>query len=216
MTLVPKPAFDWKLYLSILLGAAVGVFAFLIAAVLVLGDPAGDWFISAHAVLVGEKQRDLSLDDQARLYHYMIEGVIVPTDGLISQIANFYGSIIQVLIGLFFVFGLVSFFVLRWHSKQFLDEAVGNAVETALKNHTNSINFDNMITLKVQNVASTEIEGLEQSISAVGDFDDRLSVVEDFISNSDHSEESLPEIAEANPIAKTVTKRRPPRKTKES
>lgn len=193
----PNRTFDWKFYLSILLGAAIGVFAFLVAIVVFIGDPAGDWFMSAHAVLVTEKLKDLSLDDQGRLYHYMTEGIVIPTDGLISQIANFYGNIIQVLIGLFFVFGFVSFLVLKWHSKQFMEEAVGNAVELALRGHTNSISFDNMITLKVQNVASTEIEGLEQSIAAIGDFEDRLSIVEEFISSEDHSEKSLAEASKS-------------------
>lgn len=182
---------DWKFYFCVCGGTAAGVFLFLVGAVLFVGDPLGDWFMSAHAILVGEKQKELSVAGKAMLYYLSSSGVVISTDELMSQITTFYGNLIQTLVEIFFVFGFISFFILRWQSRQIMEDAVAAAVQSGLSNYTGSLHFDGVVTAKVQNVASTELEDLEGRISVIGVLDERVSVLEESISSSDDADKTL-------------------------
>lgn len=182
---------DWKTYFSLTLGAAAGVVIFLALVTFLVGDPLSDWFSSAHGVFVAEKEKELSFEQKLQLYELVRSGVIVTADGLLSHITSLYGNIIQALIGLFVIFGVLSFFGLRWHSKQLMEEAVTNSVANTVSNYTSSLVFDGLLTVKVQHIASTEIEDLETRISVVGELDERVSILEGLISNQDDSDQAM-------------------------
>lgn len=182
---------DWKAYCSLAIGAALGVVIFLGLVGFIVGDPLSDWFVSAHAVFVGEKEKELSFEQKLQLYELVRSGVVVSADGLLSHITALYGNIIQALIGLFVIFGFLSFFGLRWHSRQFLEDAVGTSVASTVGTYTGSLAFDGLLTTKIQHIASTEIEDLEGRISVVGELDERVSVLEDIISTRDKGDQTM-------------------------
>ncbi|TBZ09429.1 hypothetical protein [Rhizobium leguminosarum] len=106
------------------LGGLVGAFLFLVFASYFFGHPFGDWFMSAHGIFSADKQKDLSEQDNIEIYRLLSRGLIVSSDGIISNITNLYGNMIQVLIGLLAAATVLGFFAVRWQSVQSAQEYV--------------------------------------------------------------------------------------------
>ncbi len=207
---------SWLFLPACIVGSAIGTFLFFLAGTLFLGDPAGDWFMSAHAVFVSEKAKDLTFEQEFQLQNFVRNGIVITTDGLLSQITDFYGSIIQTLIGMFFVFGLISFFLLRWHSKREIENTISIAVEDAFGKYTKTIDYDNLLNIKIQSLLSVELENLDERITIVGLLDERVSGLEDFISKKDTVDSSSADNQNENDkktAAATAKSIKPERKT---
>ncbi len=130
-----------KNFWALFTGAFLGTLAFLFLATFFLGSPFEDWFNSAHAVVSEPQKIELSEQEKVLLWRMLNNGSLVSTDSIISNVTNFYGILIQALIGIIAVFGVLSFFAIRWQSEIKTEEFVSDRVEKRFA----SVEFNNKI-----------------------------------------------------------------------
>lgn len=136
-----------KSVLASFLGGLVGAFMFLVAATFFLGDPFGDWFLSAHGMLGADELKELNSEDRVEIYKLLNRGLVVTTDGVLSSMADLYGNMIQVLIGGFAVVTALGFFAVRWQSVQ----AAQDFMDEKSKAHFSSPEFQSTVRTNVVN-----------------------------------------------------------------
>lgn len=140
-----------KVFWALFLGGFVGTIVFLIVATLLIGDPFGDWFLSAHGILVADKQKEITEADNLAIYRLLSRGLIISSDSIISNMTDLYGNMIQVLIGVLAVATIFAFFAVRWQSIQAAEEFVDHKT----KDHFASTEFRSMVKTAVEQYVDT-------------------------------------------------------------
>ena len=80
--------------------------------------------MSAHGIFSADKQKELTEQDNIEIYRLLSRGLIVSSDGIISNLTDLYGNMIQVLIGMLAAATVLAFFAVRWQSVQSAQEYV--------------------------------------------------------------------------------------------
>ncbi|MDR6190357.1 H2-forming N5,N10-methylenetetrahydromethanopterin dehydrogenase-like enzyme [Agrobacterium pusense] len=190
-----------KNLIAMFLGGLVGMVAFLVFSTYWLGHPFGDWFMSAHGAIGAKELAEASIADRVELYKLLSRGLIVTTDGVLSQMADLYGNLIQVLIGAFAVITVFGFFGVRWQSIQAAEDYVDKRCEayfhsdefrglvrTEVEDHVDSLYGETN-----QNIFRSDNSALWQEIL---DLQNGLRILEQAISRTASSEEVADEDAE--------------------
>ncbi len=175
--------------------------AFLVFCTYWLGHPFGDWFMSAHGALGAKELAEASIADRVELYKLLSRGLIVTTDGVLSQMADLYGNLIQVLIGAFAVITVFGFFGVRWQSIQAAEDYVDNRCEayfssdefTGLVRSMVEDRVDSLYGEANQNIFRSDNSALWQEIY---DLQNGLRILEQAISQAASSEEIADEDTE--------------------
>lgn len=177
------------------LGGLFGVGLFLIAATYFFGDPFGDWFTSAHAILSAEKQAELTEADNINLYNLLSRGLVISSDGIIENITSLYGNMIQTLIGMLGVATVFAFLAVRWTSVQ----ATQEFVEQKANSYFGSGEFKALVATKTSDAldlmepdmmdsdpAQNQIKAMSLTIE---ELTDRIEKLEGFIRSTASAEE---------------------------
>ena len=146
------------------LGACAGALAFFVLVAFFLGKPFQDVVLSAHGVLVANKGASLSPAESALVIDMLQKGSLISSNDLLSNMTSFYSTMIQTLIATFFVFGLLSFFVVQAHSRRHVEEVAEELVEVATKHHFGSAAFERHIRENVDSALSIEIESIDERL----------------------------------------------------
>jgi len=163
-------------------GACVGTLAFFVLVSFFLGKPFQDAVLSAHGVLIAHKGVALTPAQSALVADMLQKGELLSSSDLLGNMTSFYSTMIQTLIATFFVFGVLSFFVVQAHSRRHVEEVAEQLVEVAAKHHFGSADFEKHIQDNVDSAVSIELESfegriepLEQMRETVNELDQRVS-----------------------------------------
>jgi hypothetical protein len=162
-------------FLATFLGAIVGTILFLTFATYFAGSPFGDWFTSAHGLLVSEKRQSLTEQQNIEIYRMLSQGIIVSTDGVLDKVTSMYGNVIQVLVGALALATLFSFISARWLSTQ----AAQEFVETKFEKYLESSDFQGTLTDKVFDYL--DLHGTPEAFTPGndGDIDEQKGLIEE-------------------------------------
>ncbi|CAN7203383.1 hypothetical protein LJR030_000535 [Rhizobium sp. LjRoot30] len=187
---------DLKNMAACFLGGFFGSFLFLIFAVYFFGDPFHDWFSSAYGIFSADKQQQLTTLDRVKIYDLLTRGLIVPSDGIISNLTDLYGNMIQALIGVLALATVLAAFAVRWQSIQSAQEFVDQKADA----HFASEEFKGRIRTAVQDYVDTldpntnpqvaSASGSWVVLQEIANLRDRLSTIERNLRRSASPEEA--------------------------
>ena len=200
-----------KIFAGAVVGSFCAVVCFLIVATFFVGDPFGDWFLSAHAIFSAEKQAELTEADNLNIYKLLSRGLVISSDGIIESITSLYGNMIQTLIGMLAMVTLLAFFAVRWTSVQ----ATHDFVEQKANSYFASGDFETLVrnkTADAVDLVGVDWNGpesvrseIDAMASTIAELNEKVQKMEEFISANASAEE--PEDTPPPPI-----KRRPARR----
>lgn len=154
-------------YTSLLLGATIGTFAFLVLSSIFVAKPIKDTILSAHGILVANKPTQLTADQTGLIVDLLQKGALISSSDLLSNMTSFYSTVIQLLIAIFFVFGTLSFFAMRAHSRIQIEEVANDLVSKAALNHFGSVAFEKEIRERIDSALQIAMEDLDSRIQPV-------------------------------------------------
>jgi hypothetical protein len=163
----------WK-FLAIFLGTVVGTCLFLTVVIFVTGDPLRDWLSSSLGIFFPNQGLNVDLPTREVVTAMIERGVVVTPDGLIGSIANLYGNMIQVLVGVFAAFAILSFFAIRWQSIQQAEAFVESKVEKSLS----SADFKRQIDESTLKTFDTYSVSIQESLENYSNIEQRLIALE--------------------------------------
>ena len=166
-------------FLAAVLGWAIGSIVFLTLVVFVFGNPLRDWLGSTLGIFVERIPPDLEPQIWDAAAELLRRGIIIPPDALIASITNFYGTLIQVLLGVFAVFGVLSFFAIRWQSTQQAETFAEQKIDKLFE----SREFSRRLTDEASKVFDLQSESIEEMISSLSTIDARIIALEEEISS---------------------------------
>lgn len=189
----------------LIVGSALGTFAFYLLSLYVLGDDFVETMLKAHGVLINAPQEAaFTQKDQEALNNLIRNGHILTQDQLISIISQFYSDIINQLLMVIAALGVLGFLYVKGISKH---EAQTIASEEA-KQYTSTKWFKQEIIDGVLTEASKEIDtmrsdledligdvpgefvdSVETKIAEIEEIKQKISTIEEKISKIDNSEE---------------------------
>ncbi len=105
-------------FAALFLGAAFGVAAIYAIAALYLGSPISDALKSAHGILVNEHPMPVTPDEYHLIADMIAQGKIIPANGHVSDVADYYRGVIEILVMVIALLGVLAFIVVRATSKQ--------------------------------------------------------------------------------------------------
>lgn len=155
-------------FAAVMCGASLAVAAAIFLAVVVFKTPLHDATTSAVGIFTSDTMDRLDDGDIAHLQNLIRRKHVVSSDQLITQISGFYSAVIQLLIGTFFVFGLLSFFVIRAHSMRQMEEQVEQRTEKHLGTYFESVKFHQQISDAVDTALQIHLEDLQDQVSELG------------------------------------------------
>lgn len=153
--------------LSVIVGAGLGTFAFLVLGVILTGKPIQQELLSAHGILVTSKPTELTAQQSAVIADLLQKGALISSSDLLSNVSSFYSTTIQVLIAMFFVFGVLSFFAVQANARRQIEEIADASVTKAAISHFASTTFDRQINQKIDSSMQVELEGIDKRFSDV-------------------------------------------------
>ncbi len=183
-----------KNLISAFLGGLFGTVAFLVFCTYWIGQPFGDWFMSAHGIIGSNELAKATTEDRVELYKLLNRGLIITSDGVLSQMAALYGNLIQVLIGAFALITVLGFFAVRWQSIQ----AAEDYVDKRTKEYFSSSEFGTLVSAEVQayvdqldpdtnpNIFSPRMTALRNEVA---DLQNQVQILQSVISRNASSEE---------------------------
>lgn len=177
-----RPGF-WTSCILLAVGSAVGAFAFLAFVTILLGSPIADSLLSVHGVLVQDDVNSITAQQEYEIVQLLRGGKLMTADGLLSQMQNYYSSQIQVVIGLFFVFGLLSFFAVRLHSERQIEETASRQVSTAFETLLKSHEFHKQLSNQTQSAISLEMESVQKTLESFSNLSDRMRALEGILAS---------------------------------
>jgi polyhydroxyalkanoate synthesis regulator protein len=135
---------------------------FLLLGSIFLGKPVKETILSAHGVLVASKPTPLTLEQNAIVLDLLQKGALISSSDLLAQITAFYSTIIQVLIGTFFVFGVLSLFAVQANARRQIEDVAETLVDKAAEHHFNTLQFDARLREKIDSALQVELEPYDE------------------------------------------------------
>jgi hypothetical protein len=178
--------------LSLVIGACIGTFAFLVLGAIIAAKPIQEAVLSAHGILVSSKPLQLTPAQAAVVADLLKKGALISSNDLLTNVTSYYSTMIQVLIALFFVFGALSYFAIQANARRQIEEVSDAIVVKAVAGHFNSVQFDKEVINKVDRSLQLELE----------DYENRISELEATAERVDQLEQRVKELgAEIRPTA---------------
>jgi hypothetical protein len=172
-------------FAAVATGSALGTCLFIAVVIFTTGDPLKDWLESSLGILL-HRQPDSIDPITKQVAIAMVErGVVVTPDALIGSITNLYGNMIQVLVGVFSLFAILSFFAIRWQSIQQAEAFVETKVDKSLL----SDEFTRRLTDLTINTFDTYSVNIQESLENYSKISERLTVLEMTIAENASEEE---------------------------
>lgn len=150
--------------LSLILGASLGTFGFLVLGAIIAAKPIREGILSAHGILVSSKPLELSAAQAALITDLLKQGALISSNDLLTNVSAFYSTMIQILIATFFVFGALSYFAIQANARRQIEEISDTLVGKAVATHFNSAQFDKDVVGKVDRSLQIEFEDYENRI----------------------------------------------------
>lgn len=179
----------WISPVCIFIGAALGMVLFLWSAVLVIGNPTSKSLLSIHGILVKDNLNKISETDHEIVKKLLENGSIIDANSFLSSMNGFYSTTIQVLIATFFVFGVISFFIIKQHSTNQVEAAVDEITSKRFETYLRSVPFQDLIRKEVSLISELESENLQERFESIGEFAARLEQIENRLAREDNPEE---------------------------
>lgn len=180
-------------FFAIVTGTAIGTFLFFVTASYFLGDPFGDWLLSAHGIVIKSQAGTPTEAELVQIERFLQKGLIVTPEGVIGSITTLYGNLIQVLIGILAIFGITSFLAVRWKSIQATEEFVDGKIEKKFSSHEFQKLLDESTTNAVD-LYSTENDEITREVHRLRSEMDELTT---HLSKSAPEDEPEEETAES-------------------
>lgn len=168
----------WINALCWLTGTAIGTVVFLWTASIYAGSIIGKSLMSVHGVIVKDgldaitKEQSLTIDELIR------NNSLIDANTFLSTLNNFYATTVQVLIGIFFIFGILSFIAIRNHSSREIELQSKINTKEAVQNYIDSIRFRDLVGSEVNSNFQIELESILESYSDATDLNDRVQTIE--------------------------------------
>lgn len=134
--------------------------------------------MSVHGVIVKDgldaitKEQSLTIDELIR------NNSLIDANTFLSTLNNFYATTVQVLIGIFFIFGILSFIAIRNHSSREIELQSKINTKEAVQNYIDSIRFRDLVGSEVNSNFQIELESILESYSDATDLNDRVQTIE--------------------------------------
>lgn len=145
-------------FAGLFLGAAFGVAAVYLIAVFYFGSPISDALKSAHGVLVNENSVSVTSKEFWLITDMIKQGKIIPANGHISDVANYYGGVIDTLVMIIALLGVLAFIVVKATSKNAAEDMAEKATEKAIKHYFETQDFHDEV-LKAVKARSADVIG---------------------------------------------------------
>lgn len=169
-----EPVKTFGNFVGIVTGCALGTCVFLTIVIFVTGDPLKDWLESSLGLFVQRQPEVLDNLTREAAVAMVERGLIITPDGLIGGITNLYGNMIQVLVGVFALFGILSFFAIRWQSIQQAEALVESKLEKAF----NSDEFNKRLNDAASKAFDLQSESIHETLAEFSTLDERISAIE--------------------------------------
>ena len=153
---------------SLVLGTAIGTFCFLALCTIFIGKPIRDTILSAHGILTSNKPVTLTTEQTTTIVDLVQKGALISSSDLLSNMTSFYSTVIQLLIAIFFVFGSLSFFAIRAHSRSQIEEVANELVSKSTLNHFGSVKFQQEVRERIDSTLQIALEDIETRLEPVG------------------------------------------------
>ncbi|PDT13964.1 hypothetical protein CO670_25405 [Rhizobium sp. J15] len=180
---------SWVTVISIFLGTAVGTLVFLSSAALLVGNPISKSLASIHGILVKDRLSELSTEETATVYKLLRNGGLIDANSFLSSINGFYSTTVQILVSTFFVFGVISFFLIKQHSTNQVESAVDELTAKRFDIYLKSILFHELVRKEVSLASEIEAEAIQERLESIGDIAARLEEVESRLAAASDQEE---------------------------
>ena len=149
------------------------------------GDPLKHWLGSSLGIFFYRQPGAIDAVTKEAAAAMIERGIIVTPDSLIGGIANLYGNMIQVLVGAFALFAILSFFAIRWQSIQQAEAFVEAKVDRSLSSDEFKRRL-NDISISTFDTYSVNIQELLESFSKLSE---RIGTLEAAIAEKASEEE---------------------------
>lgn len=172
-------------FAAVATGCAVGTCLFLTVVIFITGDPLKDWLESSLGLLLHRQPNSIDPITKQAAIAMVERGVVVTPDGLIGSIANLYGNMIQVLVGVFALSAILSFFAIRWQSIQQAEAFVETKVEKSLSSDEfrRRLNDMSIATFDTYSVS------IQDSLESYSKMSERITALESTIAANAPEEE---------------------------
>lgn len=155
-------------------GYALGTVIFLSIVVFILGSPLKDWLGSTLGLFIERNPNNLDTATWDAALDMMRQGIITTPDSLMSNVVSLYGNMIQILVGVFALFGILSFFSIRWQSIQQAE----SFIEEKLTKTFTSEEFNKRLSDITSRAVDVQFEPLDERLNYLSDLDERLARLE--------------------------------------
>ena len=145
-------------FAGLFFGAAFGVAAVYILAALYFGAPISDALKSAHGIIANQNAVPITSEQSWLLIDMIMQGSIIPANGHILDVTNYYTSVIDVLLMIIALLSVIAFFVVRATSKSAAEDMAEVANAKAIKHYFGSQSFHDDV-LKAVKARSADVIG---------------------------------------------------------
>jgi polyhydroxyalkanoate synthesis regulator phasin len=179
--------------LSLIAGACIGTFAFLVLGAIIAAKPIREGILSAHGILVSSKPIELTAEQSFVITDLLKQGALISSNDLLTNVSSFYSTMIQVLIATFFVFGALSYFAIQANARRQIEEISDPLIGKAVASHFNSVQFDKEVISKVQSSLQIELENYENRMGDLEENAERVGELERRVQELSSKNEPAPE-----------------------
>lgn len=179
----------WMSPVCLVLGAAIGTLAFLSSAAFFAGNPLSNTLMSVHGVLVRDQLTKLDDLEKSVVSKLLTNGGLIDANTFLSSLTAFYSTIIQVLVASFFVFGVISFFIIKQHSLSQVETQIDESSKKQFLVYIKSIEFNDLVRKEISLTAELETEALQEQLENVGGLIYRVEQIEERIASQSSAEE---------------------------
>lgn len=179
----------WIAPVCIVVGAALGTLLFLCSTILLVGNPISRSLMSVHGVLVKDSLSELTQVELQAVHKLLEKGGLIDANSFLASMNGFYSTTVQILVSTFFVFGVISFFLIKQHSTNQVESAVDDLTQKRFNTYLQSIIFHELVRKEVSLVSDIEAESFQERMESIGDIAARLDEVEARLAASSNPEE---------------------------
>lgn len=184
-----KNSSRWTMPFCTVIGVALGTVLFLCSTTLLVGNPISRSLMSIHGVLVRDNLKELNEQELQTVHKLLDSGGLIDANSFLSSMNGFYSTTVQILVSTFFVFGVISFFLIKQHSTNQVESAVDDITQKRFDTYLNSIMFHELVRKEVSLVSDIEAESFQERMESIGDIAARLDEVEARLAAANNPEE---------------------------
>lgn len=174
----PRP---WLVYFCTFAGAALGTFGFFGIAFLSWPNPLSNALRASIATLGRNTEPIIQIAEVRRISELIQSGYLVTTNELLTSVANYYGTLVAVLIALIALLAAGAYLTIRGGSISHIENIVSDKVKDGGDHYFSSVTFNELVinsVEKMKNISDeerqNEIEELREAIEEIRQWRDTL------------------------------------------